>query len=377
MNIFDPLASANAALWSLFVEGPLGFAGQFFVDPQSTVTNARLKAPLQPPVNTINRTPMPSPPYPAGAPSITPHGLPASNGPQWLNSRFEHGGQAHRFKLYVPSVYHGQSLPLVVMLHGAQQDPDDFAAGTAMNEAAEAHGYIVAYPEQSESVSLLRCWNWFRPCDQMRESGEASMIAALTREVVATYKVDDARVYVAGMSAGGAMAVNLAVTHPDLYAAAAVHSGVAFGVADEAFSALCAMNDGKGKIRLPAVLLHSSQPRTVPLIVFHGDADETVHPRNGDQIISMHRLLQGDAGAVLAPPPTELSETENGYAYTRRIFHDETGVPVGEQWLVHGLNHAWSGGNPQGSYTDPCGPHATDEFLRFFDQFALDGEATG
>lgn len=371
MNIFDPLASANAALWSLFAGGPLGFAAQFFVDPQSTVASARPEAASQSLVNIITEQPMARPPLAADAPSVKPRGAAVRNGPQWLRSHFEHAGQTHRFKLYVPSAYHGQSLPMVVMLHGAQQDPDDFAAGTEMNEAADAHGYIVAYPEQSESVSLLRCWNWFRPGDQVRESGEASMIAALTREVVATYNVNHARVYVAGMSAGGAMAVNLAVTHPDLYAAAAVHSGVAFGVADEAFSALCAMNDGKGKIRLPARLLDGSQPRTVPLIVFHGDADETVHPRNSDQIISMRRLLQGDAGAKPQPRPTDLSNTENGYAYTRRIFHNEKGLPVGEQWLVHGLGHAWSGGNLQGTYTDPRGPHATNEILRFFDQFAL------
>ncbi|SAK94863.1 PHB depolymerase family esterase [Caballeronia catudaia] len=371
MDILDPLASANAALWSLFAGGPLGFAVRSFVDPQPTVTSARLKAPSHPAADIINELPMARSHLPATAPSIKPRGAAASNGPQWLSRHFEHAGQTHRFKLCVPSVYHGQSLPMVVMLHGAQQDPDDFAAGTGTNEAADARGYIVAYPEQSETVSLLRCWNWFRPGDQVRESGEASMIAALTREIVATYNVDDARVYVAGMSAGGAMAVNLAVTHPDLYAAAAVHSGVAFGVADEAFSALCAMNDGKGKIRLPARLLDGSQPRTVPLIVFHGDADEIVHPRNSDQIISMRQLLQREAGATHHSLPTELSETENGYAYTRRVFHDENGLAVGEQWLVHGLGHTWSGGNPQGTYSDRCGPHATNEILRFFDQFAL------
>ncbi|SAL88206.1 polyhydroxybutyrate depolymerase domain-containing protein [Caballeronia arvi] len=371
MNIFDPLASANATLWSLFAGGPLGFAVQSFVDLQSADSGARPKPPSRLPVEAIGEPPAPRPHLPTAAPSIKPREASATNGHQWLSSHFEHAGQTHRFKLFVPSGYCGQSLPMVVMLHGAQQDPDDFAAGTGMNEAADAHGYIVAYPEQSESVSLLRCWNWFRPGDQVRESGEASMIAALTREVIATYNVDDARVYAAGMSAGGAMAVNLAVTHPDLYAAAAVHSGVAFGVADEAFSALCAMNDGKGKIRLPARLIDGSQPRSVPLIVFHGDADDTVHPRNSDQIVSMRRLFQGQDGATHQCPPTCVSKTENGYPYTRRIFHDEKDFPIGEQWLVHGLGHAWSGGNPQGTYTDPCGPNATHEFLRFFDQFAL------
>lgn len=172
------------------------------------------------------------------------------------------------------------------------------------------------------------------------------MIAAITREVIAAYHVDPARVYVAGMSAGGAMAVNLAVTHPDLYAAAAVHSGVAFGVADEAFSALCAMNDGMGKVRLPARAPDDFQHRAVPLIVFHGDADETVHPRNSDQIVAMRGLLHGNCGATLEPSSTYAAKTEKGYAYTRRVFYDENGFPVSEQWLVHGLGHAWSGGSP-------------------------------
>lgn len=149
MNIFDPLASANAALWSMFANGPLGFAAQFFVDPQSTVASARPEAGSQSPVNIINEPPMARPLLAADAPSAKPRGAAVRNGPQWLSSHFEHAGQTHRFKLYVPSAYHGQSLPMVVMLHGAQQDPDDFAAGTEMNEAADAHGYIVAYPEQS------------------------------------------------------------------------------------------------------------------------------------------------------------------------------------------------------------------------------------
>jgi poly(3-hydroxybutyrate) depolymerase len=197
------------------------------------------------------------------------------------------------------------------------------------------------------------------------------MIAALTREVIAAYRVDPTRVYVAGMSAGGAMAVNLAVTDPDLYAAAAVHSGVAFGVADEAFSALCAMNDGMSKVRLPACLPDDLQHRAVPLIVFHGDADEIVHPRNSDQIVAMRALLQGDCGASLETSSTYVKKTQNGHAYTCRVFHDENRLPVGEHWLVHGLGHAWSDGNIKGTYTDPSGPHATSEIVRFFNQFAL------
>lgn len=370
MNNFDPLASAQAALFSLFTCGPLGFATQFFIEPQTGAPSGK-PDPSRTQIDRIEEAAPPQQPRPFAAPPLERRALPATKGPQWLSHHFSHGDQTYRYRLYVPNVYQGQPLPMIVMLHGAQQEPDDFAAGTEMNEAAEAHGYIVAYPEQSESTNLLRCWHWFRAGDQARETGETSMIAALTREVVAEYNVDPSRVYVAGMSAGGAMAVNLAVTHPDLYAAAAVHSGVAFGVADEAFSALCAMNDGMGKIRLPERSPDDFQLRAVPLIVFHGDADETVHPRNSDQIVAMRGLLHGDCGAALVPSSTYTEKTENGYAHTRRVFHDENGFPVGEQWLVHGLGHAWSGGSPQGTYTDPRGPHATSEIVRFFNQFAL------
>jgi poly(hydroxyalkanoate) depolymerase family esterase len=375
MNPFDPLPSAHDAVWSLFASGPVGLAAQFFIDPQTTVASpareAQPQAVIHEPTSDCSDT---SIALLRTAASSVKRLVPEAGGPQWLSSCFEHGDGTHYFKLYVPSGNNGQPLPMIVMLHGAQQDPDDFAAGTEMNAAPEAQGYIVVYPEQSEGANPLRCWNWFRPADQMRESGETAMVAALTREVMAICNVDDARVYVAGMSAGGAMAVNLAVTHPDLYAAAAIHSGVAFGVADEPLSALCAMNDGMGKVRLPETLSDEARPRTVPLIVFHGDSDDTVHPRNSDQIVAMSRLLLGDPGDTQSPALTHVENAENaenGHAYTRHVFHDHEGVPIGEQWLVHGLGHAWSGGHPGGTHTDVRGPHATREVVRFFGQFAL------
>lgn len=373
MNSSDPLASAHDTLWSLFVLGPVGLAAQFFIHPQTAVASPAPQTRPQP----VTHEPAShhsdaSNVQLRAAESPVKRFVPEAGGPQWLSSRFEHGDATHIYKLYVPSGYDGRPLPMIVMLHGAQQDPDDFAAGTEMNAAAEAQGYIVVYPEQSESANPLRCWNWFRPADQTRESGETAMVAALTREVMAMCNVDEARVYVAGMSAGAAMAVNLAVTQPDLYAAAAIHSGVAFGIADEPLSALCAMNDGMGKLRLPESSSDGAPPRTVPLIVFHGDADDTVHPRNSDQIVAMNRLLLGASGDAHQPALTYLENAENGHSYTRHVFRDREGVTIGEQWLVHGLGHAWSGGNPDGTYTDVRGPHATREIVRFFRLFELD-----
>lgn len=297
--------------------------------------------------------------------------LARTEAPRWSSQHFQLGNETQPFKVYIPSSYRGQPRPLIVMLHGAQQDPDDFALGTGMNAVAEEKGYIVVYPEQSESVSSLRCWNWFRPEDRTRDRGETSMIAALTRHAMATYNVDDTRVYVAGMSAGGAMAVNLAVTYPDLYAGAAIHSGIAFGVADEHLSALCAMNDGKGKMQLPEPTSPGQQQRAVPLIVFHGDADDTVHPRNGEQIVAMSRTLHGDFSDMPAESMRGNAGIE-GHASTRYVFRNQSGAPVGEQWIVHGLGHAWSGGHPGGTYTDPRGPSATREIVRFFEPLRLE-----
>src|SRR5260370_26897022 len=230
MSPFFPFASTHDVLWWLFASGPFGLAAQFFLDPQTTVASTAAEEEMrlrgvtcEPPslfCDTSNVQSL------VATPSVKPF-VSQKGGPQWLSSQFEHDDVAHHFKIYVPSGYNGQPLPMIVMLHGAQQDPDDFAVGTEMNAAAEAQGYIVVYPEQSESANPLKCWNWFRPADRRVKSGATAMVAALTREVMAMYNVDDARVYVAGMSAGGAMAINLPVTHRDATAAAAIHSGVA------------------------------------------------------------------------------------------------------------------------------------------------------
>ncbi|SAL44131.1 PHB depolymerase family esterase [Caballeronia arvi] len=357
MNIFDPFGPANT-FWSLFGYAPLSSGAQFIGDTETAVAHPVDRQRVEEAEEAFEKR----------TAARLEERFVSTGSQQWLSQRFDAGDDTQCFKIFIPSSYCGQPLPLIVMLHGAQQDPDDFAAGTGMNDVAEDEGYIVVYPEQSESANPLRCWNWFRPANQTREYGETATIAALTRHVMETYNVDGARVYVAGMSAGGAMAVNLAVTHPELYAAAAIHSGIAFGVADEQLSALCAMNDGKGKIRLPELFPEGQTQRTVPLIVFHGDADDTVHPRNGDQIVAMNQMLYGDVGCDEPADSMRIDPEATLHAYTRRVFRDQRGALVGEQWLIHGLDHAWSGGHPDGTYTDLRGPSATREIVRFFRQ---------
>ncbi|MGH6645791.1 extracellular catalytic domain type 1 short-chain-length polyhydroxyalkanoate depolymerase [Aquabacterium sp.] len=258
---------------------------------------------------------------------------------------------ARDYKLYVPPGHAGQALPLVVMLHGCTQDPDDFAAGTGMNEAARAQGFFVLYPAQTQHANAQRCWNWFKHNHQKRDRGEPALIANMTREVMHRHGIDPDRVYVAGLSAGGAMAAIVGAAYPDLFKAVGVHSGLPVGSATDISGALMAMKNGAPQ---PA----AKQAGAPPLIVFHGDRDSTVHPANGEHLVAAH------AGATTVEQEKMRSDT--GRASTRRVHRDAEGRVVAEHWVVHGAGHAWSGGRAQGSYTDAKGPDATQEMLRFF-----------
>lgn len=261
-------------------------------------------------------------------------------------------GAQRDYKLYIPPAAGQRPLPLVVMLHGCKQHADDFAAGTAMNELARAHGFYVLYPEQSRQANPQRCWNWFKHSHQARGRGEPALLAGMTREVMAQHGIDAGRVYVAGLSAGGAMAAILADAYPELFAAVGVHSGLATGVAKDLPSAFAAMQKGP-QIVVPAT------GASVPTIVFHGDADATVHPGNGGHVIAAN-VPRG------ATVESQQGQAPGGRRYTRELHCAADGRVVAEHWVVHGAPHAWSGGTTQGSYTDPQGPDASAEMLRFF-----------
>jgi poly(hydroxyalkanoate) depolymerase family esterase len=268
----------------------------------------------------------------------------------WTN----HAG-TRAFKVYVPSRYHGQALPLVVMLHGCKQDPDDFAAGTGMNAIAEQNDCFVVYPAQARAANGSNCWNWFKAGDQERDRGEPSIIADITRDVIRKYHIDPDRVYVAGLSAGGAMAAIMGATYPELYAAVGIHSGLPVGAAHDLPSAFAAMKNGpatKGP--------RNAREEPIPVIVFHGDRDVTVHPSNGEQVLAQC------IGQSTFEVTTEMGQVPHGRTYTRTVRYDGRGKPIAEQWIVHGAGHAWSGGSRNGSYTDPKGPNAAEEMLRFF-----------
>jgi poly(hydroxyalkanoate) depolymerase family esterase len=303
----------------------------------------------------------PAEPFPTPAPDIV-----TPKGGRFVAGSYGNQAGTRAYKLYIPGGHRGgQALPLVVMLHGCTQSPDDFAAGTRMNALAEEHACLVVYPAQAASANPQRCWNWFSPGDQRRDQGEPSLIAGITRQVMRDHAVDPRRVYVAGLSAGGSAAAVMAVAYPDLYAAVGVHSGLPCGAAGDLPSALAAMQQGGAAGGRPPGDGQGAggDRRIVPTIVFHGDQDTTVHPRNGDRVIAQARAA---AAGLQATATVEHGQVPGGRAYSRRLHADAGGRVILEQWVVHGAGHAWSGGSPAGSWTDPQGPDAAREMLRFF-----------
>lgn len=287
--------------------------------------------------------------------------------PVFATGMYHHATGQRDYKLYGAPVAGADPVPLVVMLHGCKQSPDDFALGTRMNQHAEARGCMVLYPAQSRLANGYGCWNWFNPHNQAREGGETALLAGMVRHVMASHPVDPERVVVMGLSAGAAMAVNLACAYPELVRGVGVHSGLPFGAAQGAMAAMKAMKQGA-----PFAGHWPARSVAVPVVIFHGDRDEVVHPVNAMQLVAQltGTVWAGGAGvdAEAAMPVPAQAETVPAGAvrgYTRHVYRGADGQTVHEYWLVHGAGHAWSGGDVAGSYTEGDGPDATREMLRF------------
>ena len=291
---------------------------------------------------------------------------------KFLNRSFTSDAGARTYKLYIPANYpaeSGEAAAMIVMLHGCTQSPDDFATGTRMNALADRYGFLVVYPAQAVEANGSRCWNWFRSEDQKRDLGEPALIAGITREVASAYHVDARRIFVAGMSAGAAMAVILGALYPDLYVAVGAHSGLPYRAAHDMPSAFAAMKGGAGPADPPRQSGSTSENRPeassrTPTIVFHGDYDRTVHARNGAAIVEQATLAGSDNQSLRRNVQT--GTARGGRKYSRTDYIDRTNQPVAEHWIVHGAAHAWSGGSPKGSFTDASGPDASAEMIRFF-----------
>lgn len=290
---------------------------------------------------------------------------------QFLKGTFSFSQGSHDYRLYIPSSYakaveEGLHLPLIVMLHGCTQSPEDFAAGTRMNELAEEHRCLIVYPSQPAAANQNRCWNWFKPTDQHKGQGEPAWLAALTQSITEDYAVDSSRVYVAGLSAGAAMAVIMAETYPEMYAAVGVHSGLAYKSASGLPSAMIAMHKGAADKDLGSTGSGSIQnSQFVPMIVFHGDQDHTVSIRNGGQIFEQAKKRLQAQGSELSTQQHKQCSEQNCRSTQLKIC-DDKGVSQLEYWKIHGAGHSWAGGSSAGSYTDPKGPDASKEMLRFF-----------
>jgi poly(hydroxyalkanoate) depolymerase family esterase len=286
--------------------------------------------------------------------------LPMPAGALYVSRTFTSKAGKREFKLYIPSSAPEKPSGLIVMLHGCTQSPDDFAAGTNMNAIAETHGLLIAYPAQTRASNASSCWNWFEQGHQLRDAGEPAILSGLTRKLVAEFGIDADQVFVAGLSAGGAMAVIMGKTHPDLFRAVGVHSGLAYQSAGNVMSALAVMRGSAGARHFGKGHIQTEESQPVRTIVFHGAADRTVHPSNAQRISEMaHAPGQHEL-------PKVSSGTKNGRRFKRTLISAKSGKPMVESWLIDGTGHAWSGGKPSGSYTDPQGPDASAEMVRFF-----------
>jgi poly(hydroxyalkanoate) depolymerase family esterase len=298
----------------------------------------------------------------------------------WVTGSACVGSNCRNYKLWVPAEYNEKSpAPLVMMLHGCLLTPDSFAAITQMNALADKNKFLVVYPEQPATANPALCWNWFDPANQVRGSGEAAILASIVQQVESSYRVDQKRVYVAGISAGGAMTVIMGATYPDLFAAIAVHSGLEYKAGTDVWSGLAAMKYGGPDPDTQGTFAYAAMgdyAHRMPTIVFQGAADKTVAPSNADQVVEQWAETNDwiddgkDNDSVSGVPVKSKTGTvPDGYAYTEYLYENAHQQLLMQKWIVAGMDHAWSGGAAGFKYSDPKGPDASLMIWRFFEEF--------
>lgn len=271
---------------------------------------------------------------------------PVPEGARFETRQFDGPQGGRMYRLYVPSCGQSELRGMVMMLHGCTQSAADFATGTAMNAQAEAHNFLVAYPEQTSAHNPNLCWNWFEPQHQTATGGEPAILADLAQTLGTEFALPEQATFAAGLSAGGAMAALLGSLRSDVFAAVGVHSGLAPLAARDMMSAFAAMQ-GRGA--------GGGRALTCPAIILHGLADNTVAPVNASSL----------AGTITLAERSSFSKDGRKVQLTKGETADGNAI---ELWLLEGAGHTWSGGSPAGSHTDAAGPDASAEMIRFFNE---------
>jgi poly(hydroxyalkanoate) depolymerase family esterase len=302
----------------------------------------------------------------------------------WADGTVTNSAGSRNYTLWVPAGYDKhKSTPLLMMLHGCMQKPDDLAAISGMNAVAEKNNFLVVYPEQTAAANPLKCWNWFDPKNQTRGAGESSLLAAIVEKVQSSHNVNVKKIYVAGISAGGAMAIVMAATYPDLFSGVGASAGLAFKSATSVEGGLATMKQGSPDSRQLGLLAYTAmnnglrvrRKKLMPLIVFQGSADPYVNPLNAEQLIAQWASVndylddgKSNESLKLQSLETVAESVPGAHAYTRLIYHDHAGRLIMEEWMIKGLAHAWAGSPAAGVFADPKGPKASEQIWRFFQQ---------
>lgn len=315
----------------------------------------------------------------------------AAYGGSWVSGTVRNSFGSRNYKLWISSGYRKEkSVPLVLMLHGCMQKPEDLATASGMNDLADANNFLVVYPEQVAAANPLSCWNWFDPKHQARDEGEPALIAAVIQDLRSSYSIDTKRIYVVGISAGGAMAVVMAASYPELFGGLGVIAGEEYKAGTTVEAGLASMKVGGPDPNQQGLLAYqamqkslSGSKKRMPVIAFHGTKDPYLNPLNTDQLIAQWAQTNdylddgkdNDSISVQSPSETK-GAVPNGYSYTRGQYKDSNGRWLMEKWIVEGLGHAWPGSPIANQFADPKGPKASAEIWRFFGETNLDSSVS-